>query len=109
MRIRHLPRKLLPLPGHVFLLTITGLVSTQGFADHDRARALRESGEIQPLEQIIRRAKEMHPGRVLEVELHDDSGRLIYEIELVGERGVVRELYFDARTGEPRARHPERE
>jgi len=38
--------------------------------------------------------------RLLEAELENKKDRLIYELEFVDEQGVVRELLFDARTGE---------
>lgn len=68
--------------------------------DHDEARRLHESGEILSLEVILQRLRPRYPGKVLEVELERKSGRIIYEVEMLGKDGVVRELYIDARTGE---------
>ena len=39
-------------------------------------------------------------GRVLEVEIERKAGRLIYEIEIVDEQGVVKEFVFDASNGD---------
>lgn len=68
---------------------------------HDEARALRQAGTILPLEQITAQALKRHGGaRLLEVELEEDDGRLVYEVELLGADGVVRELELDARSGQ---------
>ena len=37
---------------------------------------------------------------MLEVELEDEHGRILYELEVLTSGGTVRELQFDARSGE---------
>lgn len=69
-------------------------------SDHERARALLEAGDILPLEQILERVRESYPGRLLEVELEKDDGKLIYEVELLDGEGRVWELELDAVSGE---------
>ena len=77
------------------------LAATAGAGvDSREARKLLEAGDIVPLERITEDARTRHPGRILEVELDREDGRYVYEVELVDERGVVWELYYDARTGE---------
>lgn len=71
----------------------------QADEDHDQARRLKESGQVLPLEQIIKAAQREHPGRVIEVELESEDGRHVYEVELLDARGEVWELYFDAASG----------
>ena len=69
--------------------------------DQDEALALRRSGTLQPLESLLARARERHPGAtLLEVELEDEHGRVVYELEVLTSGGAVRELEFDARSGE---------
>lgn len=82
----------------ILVAGMAGIALSDG--DQDRARALRESGEIVPLEQIVDKAREEFPGRILEVELEEEEGILIYEVEILSDSGVVREFMFDARTGE---------
>ncbi len=87
----------------LLMLGLSGLfVLTPGLSDedHQQARRLKEQGEILPLEDIIKAAKARQPGRVIEVELEDEDGRHVYEVELLDARGEVWELYFDAATGE---------
>lgn len=68
--------------------------------DQDEALRLRQNGEVLSFQAILRQADERYPGaRLLEAELDDDDGELIYEIELLTGDGVVRELEIDARSG----------
>ena len=83
--------------GLLLSLAMTGTVLAD--SDHDRARRLSESGEIMPLEQLLKKVEGY--GRVLEVELKSRHGRHVYEIEFLDPDGDVRESYFDARSGEP--------
>jgi len=69
-------------------------------ADYDTARKLRESGDIMPLETILHKLNQTHPGKVLQVELEHEHGRVIYEIELLDAKGKVWEFKIDPRNGE---------
>jgi uncharacterized membrane protein YkoI len=65
-------------------------------------RQLYNQGEIRSLAAMVERARERHPeARLVEAELLRDGERLIYEVELIDADGVVRELFFDARSGDP--------
>ena len=64
--------------------------------DHERVRAAVARGEMVPLTDVLADAQRRHPGTVLEVELEDGE----YEVEILGEDGVIRELEYDVRTGE---------
>ena len=81
------------------LLLAGVLVGSAGADDYERAYRLRESGDIVPLEQILELALNIHPGRVIEVELEGNGRRRIYKIEIVDQQGVVWELEFDAGSG----------
>jgi uncharacterized membrane protein YkoI len=85
------------------LLLIAIFISSGLWADddHERARELVKSGEIIPLNQLLQQVINTGSGkfRLLEAELDNESGRLIYELEIVDEHGVVMELLFDAKTG----------
>lgn|ERR1700712_2060273 len=66
--------------------------------DQDQALQLRQQGVILPLEQFIELALKRYPGsKLLEAELEEKHGVLVYEIELLTAEKVVRELKFDAR------------
>ncbi len=90
---------------YLLLLLFSGLalnaVRVAAGDDHTRARELVEAGEIIPLEQLLEKQLSGKQLRILEVELESEDGTLVYEIEILDEKGTVRELLFDARTGTP--------
>ena len=74
-------------------------LATRADDDHIEARRLLDSGEILPLEEIIDNVRQTFPGRILDVELEREDGQIAYEVEILGEDGVVTEVYINARTG----------
>lgn len=87
--------RLLPLLG----LLLAGQAVAAHNTDQPEMRSLRASGTIVPLAQLVDDAQRRHPGRVIEAELkHRDDGYR-YEIEILDESGVVRELIYDAASG----------
>ncbi len=68
--------------------------------EHDRVRAMMERGEVLPLSAILEIVAREAPGEVIEVDLDEDDGEVIYEIEVLNERGRVLEIEIDAVTGE---------
>lgn len=69
-------------------------------SDYDTARKLQQAGDILPLETILHKLQQTHPGKVLEVELETKHKKVVYEIELLDAQGKVWELKVDARSGE---------
>jgi uncharacterized membrane protein YkoI len=39
-------------------------------------------------------------GKLLDIEFEEEDGQFIYEFEILGNDGVVREFYLDATSGE---------
>jgi uncharacterized membrane protein YkoI len=68
--------------------------------DYLEAKRLRNRGEIMSLEEIMQHVRKVYPGRILEVELENEEGHIIYELEILGTDSIVREIYIDARNGE---------
>lgn len=64
-----------------------------------QARAAREQGRIVPLEQLIAQVAQVVPGRLLEAELDDDDGLLVYELRWQQADGRRLEIELDARDG----------
>ena len=93
-------------PVVVRLLLCVALALSGGSASahdlgQDEALQLRREGRILPLEQLLQAALQRYPGAVLlEAELEDEHGQLIYEVELVTRDGVVREIELHAGSGE---------
>lgn len=87
-----------------FLLLLAGsLAAAPGVArdlDQDEALRLRREGVIMPFEQLMQRLEQRYPGAtLLEAELEEEDGVLVYEVEILTTQGVVRELELDARDG----------
>lgn len=68
--------------------------------DHDRARRALERGDILPLTDILKRANKEYPGQLIEAELDDGHGGMVYELVIISAEGRVYKLYYDARSGE---------
>ncbi|MEX2525101.1 MAG: PepSY domain-containing protein [Gammaproteobacteria bacterium] len=68
--------------------------------DMEQARKLKQAGSIMPLEDLLKAVRREYPGQVIEVELEEADGRFYYEIEVLADDGIVRELDVDATTGE---------
>lgn len=67
--------------------------------DQDDARRARERGEADSLRKILGMAKKKYGGRVVDVRLRRQSGKLFYDIKMVGKDGALRRLKLDAKTG----------
>lgn len=68
----------------------------------DLARRLQAQGVILPLEQVVRRARDGHPGTLIDAQLHYESshGHYVYELHLLDPGGTLWEVELDARTGD---------
>ena len=81
------------------LLTLAMAGETRA-GDHERARDLLEQGKILSLSEIMKQTTVRFPGKVLEVELEEEDGLIVYKIEFLGEHDRVMEMIIDARNGE---------
>lgn len=79
---------------------IIGAAAPASASDHDRARRAVEEGRILPLKEILARAQGAYPGQVIEAELEDEGGTVVYEIKILTTDGRVMKLYYNAATGE---------
>ena len=86
----------------ILIISLLITCSSIAFAsdDHEDAKQLLDSGDILPLETILKKARSVQPGKILEVELEKEHGLLIYEIELLTTDGNVFELKINAKTAE---------
>ena len=81
-------------------LSMTILISAGMASDHVEIRRLVESNEVLSLEQVLKNPDINAHGTILEVEFEREHGSYIYEIEILDEYGVVREMEIDAKSGE---------
>lgn len=82
----------------VMLLSVMSMAHADD--DHIEAKRLLDAGEIMPLESILKNVREKFPGNILEVKLESEDRDIVYEVEVLGDDGVVKEVYIDARSGE---------
>ena len=92
-------------PFSILTVLLTGILILcpvhilQADDDHIEARRLVNSGEIMALDDILKIIKQTYPGKLLEVELEKEHKKIVYEVEILGTDGIVREIYIDAKTG----------
>ena len=67
--------------------------------DYETAKRLQEAGVILPLEAILEKQQRADIETILEVELENEEGRRVYEIEYLDRAGAAWEVSIDARTG----------
>jgi uncharacterized membrane protein YkoI len=68
--------------------------------DQNEARFLVQEGIIKPLPQILSLSSLNNLGKVLEIELEEEEGMYIYEVEALDHKGVVHEFKLNAHNGE---------
>jgi len=61
---------------------------------------LKALGPVVSLEDVIVKAKERQPGRMIEAEVDEYHGKVIYEVDILDDQGRVWELKYDVKTGE---------
>ena len=102
-RIEHMKRKRI-LPFFVASLILfalaLSLVPHGCLADDmDRVRELRSTESIMPLSQLLQAVEKQYPGTLLEVELEEEKGKVIYEMDILGKDRAVHSIKVDAITG----------
>jgi len=87
----------------LFLALVAGTTSVAALADDEvpaaEIRRLVAQGEIVPLESILEQYPAQTHGRLLDLEVETEHGRIIYELEFLDPQGRVREYEIDARDG----------
>lgn len=66
--------------------------------DHDRAREALKAGQVMPLRTLLERLERKYPGQVLDIEIEEEDGRLVYEVKLLQNDGRLIKLALDAKT-----------
>lgn len=89
----------------LFLALVVGTTSPAvATADRDPdSETVREwvrEGRVLPLEELMARHSGRVAGRLLDLEVEREHGRIVYELEVMDEDGRVREIHLDAQSGE---------
>ncbi|MDQ7000964.1 MAG: PepSY domain-containing protein [Mariprofundus sp.] len=83
------------------MLFVVLLTASSAYADDvDRVRQLRSNDTILPLSKILVSIEKQYPGSLLDVELEEEHGQILYEIRLLGRDHAVHEIKVDARSGD---------
>jgi uncharacterized membrane protein YkoI len=67
--------------------------------DHEFAKRALEQGRALPLADIIAKVTPKVPGKVIEVDLEDEDGTLVYDLKVLSPQGRLQEIEVDAATG----------
>ncbi len=75
------------------------------YADHyndqsDQVLQWLEEGKVLPFESLMKRHKKRLEGRLLDLEIEEEGGRIIYELEILRADSIVYEIKIDAENGE---------
>lgn len=91
---------------HALMTQMAGLALMLGAgassADEGTQQAARliRAGDILPFGAIVRTGNQFRPGGVItEVDLDEEAGIYIYEVEVVGPAGIEWGVDYDAKTG----------
>lgn len=95
---RHRQRRRPAVAGLLLALS-AGTTTAWAVSAEDEMKRLEERGPTISLESVIEKAQARQPGRMIEAEVEELHGRVVYEIEILDDEGRVWELLFDARTG----------
>ena len=87
----------------LFLALAVGTISFQVRSDDAlrpaEIRSLVQQGKILSLETILEQYPDETHGRLLDLEVEKEHGRIVYELEFLDSRGRVMELEIDAKSG----------
>ena len=84
----------------ICVFTVTSLSRADDAETYQEARRLSQSGQILPLQELLKIVESEQEGRVRELEFEREDGRYLYEIEILDDRGAVWEFKVDAVSGE---------
>ncbi|WP_446444962.1 PepSY domain-containing protein [Shewanella sp. 1180_01] len=87
----------------IFLALAVGMISSCNAHDDDLSNKVVEwvkEGKVLPFDTIMQRYESRLKGRLLDLEVEQKHGRIIYELEILRDDGIVYEIKIDAKTGE---------
>lgn len=89
--------------GTISVVILSVLVSVNVVSSplgQDEVVPLVKQGEVLPLAELLKRHQAKLAGRLIDLELEHEHGRLVYELEVIDQQGIVREYLIDAKSGE---------
>ena len=76
-----------------------GILSSPAWAMFESNKTLAGSASI-PLEDAVKKALAVVPGKAVEAEIGKEDGKTCYEIEIVDRNNKTQKVYVDANTGQ---------
>jgi len=76
------------------------LAADQYGEQSDRALRWLEAGKVISFESLMEQHRQRLEGRLLDLEIEEEGGRIIYELEILRADSIVYEIKIDAQTGE---------
>jgi uncharacterized membrane protein YkoI len=74
--------------------------------EHEKKHEAKEKRKLEmgraariPIEQAIKTATQKFPGKVIEAELEEEHGKLVWEVEIMTSDDRIRKVYIDSETG----------
>lgn len=68
-------------------------------ADQDAVRRAVLEGRLRPLAEVMEEVSRAFPGRIVEMELEEEEGRVVYEFDILTPDGRLIEVDAEAATG----------
>jgi uncharacterized membrane protein YkoI len=68
-------------------------------AQSDQVLQWLEEGKVLPFESLMKRHSKRLEGRLLDLEIEEEDGRIIYELEILRADSIVYEVKIDAQSG----------
>lgn len=88
----------------IFLALAAGMINSPSCLAHDdlsnKVVEWVKEGKVLPFDTIMQRYESRLKGRLLDLEVEQKHGRIIYELEILRDDGIVYEIKIDAKTGE---------
>ena len=81
-------------------LLLTGAAFASDKLNHNEIYQLRESGQIMSMEDVLKHARTIQPGQLIEAELEREKNGYVYELKIIDAEGRLHKLELDAQSGD---------
>lgn len=88
-----------PIQSMVLAATIMALSAGPSWALFETNKELASTAKI-TLEEAVKHALKLVPGRAVEAEIGTDDGRTVYEIEIIDKNKKTQNVLVDAQSGQ---------
>jgi uncharacterized membrane protein YkoI len=86
----------------ILAAALVSLVSSPAWALFETNKELVNTAKI-TLEEAVRNALKLVPGKAVEAEIGTEGGRTVYEVEIIDQNHKSQNVLVDAQTGQAKA------